>query len=91
MIGKIGKLAQQLRYQWRSRHLRPEGRRSKPWKRKVGGHKPGWGEGYYGYSHPAEAPPRFGAGDGRYDNNRPRGLAGLAIEAILRRLARRKR
>jgi hypothetical protein len=91
MIGKVAKLAQGLRYRWRSRHLRPEGHPSKPRKRKVRGHKPGWGEGYYGYSHPAETPPRFGASGGPYDNNRPRGLAGLALEAILRRLVRRKR
>jgi hypothetical protein len=89
MIGRIGKLAKQLRYQWRSRHVRPDQRRLRPWKRNSKGHKPGWGEGYYGYSHPADAPPRFGAAQGRYDNNRPRGLAGLVVEAILRRLAKR--
>jgi hypothetical protein len=85
MIGKIGTLAKQLRYSWRSRHVRPP----KPRKRKGKGQKPGWGEAYYGYSHPSDAPPS-GASDGHYDNNRPRGLAGLAIEALLRRLIRRR-
>ena len=85
MIGKIGSLAKQMRYAWRSRHVRPE----KPRKRKAKTQKPGWGESYYGYSHPAEAPPR-GASAGRYDNNRPRGLAGLLVEAVLRRLSRRR-
>ena len=84
MIGKIGTLAKQLRYSWRSRHVRPP----KAGK-KAAGQKPGWGESYYGYSHPAEAPPS-GARGGPYDNNRPRGLAGLVAEAILRRLARRR-
>ena len=83
MIGKIGTLAKRLRYNWRSRHVRPP----KPKKRK--GHKPGWGESYYGYSHPDETPPS-GASAGPYDNNRPRGLAGLVAEAILRRLSRRR-
>ncbi len=84
MIGKIGTLAKQMRYRWRSRHIRPP----KPGKRKAKSHKPGWGEGYYGYSHPSDVPPR-GPAQGRYDNNRPRGLTGLVVEAILRRLARR--
>jgi hypothetical protein len=85
MIDRIGMLAKQLRYSWKSRHARPPKLR----KRKAKGHKPGWGESYYGYTHPSEAPPR-GASGGPYDNNRPRGLAGLAVEAILRRLARRR-
>jgi hypothetical protein len=85
MIGKIGTLARQLRYRWRSRHARPQ----KPRKHKIKTHKHGWGESYYGYSHPADAPPR-GPSGGPYDNNRPRGLAGLLVEAILRRLARRR-
>jgi hypothetical protein len=85
MICKIGKLVKQMRYDWRSRHVRP----AKPWKRKRKGHKPGWGESYYGYSHPSEVPPS-GLSGGPYDNNRPRGLVGLAVEAILRRLRRRR-
>jgi hypothetical protein len=89
MFGTIGTLAKQLRYRWKSRHARPAYRRPRPWKRKAKGHKPGWGETYYGYSHPSEMPPR-GSLEGPYDNNRPRGLAGLIAEAILRRLARRK-
>jgi hypothetical protein len=94
MIGRIGKLARQLQYRWRSRGAqrtasvrRPWMR--KPWARKPKGQKRGWGEAYYGYSRPSDVPPRFGAADGPYDNNRPRGLAGLVVEAILRRLARR--
>ncbi len=85
MLGTIGKLTKQLRYRWKSRHARPH----KRWKRTPKGHKRGWGEAYYGYSRPSDAPPRFGASSGRYDNNRPRGLAGLIVEAILRRLPRR--
>jgi hypothetical protein len=95
MTGRIGKLAKQLQYRWRSRHARPrkaglsKAWLRKPWLRKPKGHKPGWGEAYYGYSRPGDVPPRFGAAEGPYDNNRPRGLAGLIVEAILRRLARR--
>jgi hypothetical protein len=95
MIGRIGKLAKQLQYRWRSRDASPRKPRvarpwmRKPWARKPKGQKPGWGEAYYGYSRPSDVPPRFGAADGPYDNNRPRGLAGLVVEAILRRLARR--
>jgi hypothetical protein len=87
----IGKLAKQLRYGWRSRHVLPNGRAPKPWTRKPKGHKPGWGETYDGYNRLPEEPPRLDGAGERYDNNRPRGLAGLVVEAILRRVTKRGR
>lgn len=89
MLRKVGKLAKSLFKRRNRQSFADDGHADKPRKKIRKARKRGWGEAYYGYSHPSDAPPRFGATRGHYDNNRPRGLTGLIVEAILRRLSRR--